>query len=162
MKYKAIFIDIDDTLLDYIPCCREAFDAAMNSLSGEAGLSVQRSVSDNGLSVEDGLSGSERAEQLTRWMEQQKPYLNPEFKLMDLRAVLPMNRTYLSQFINDTYGCSFYQFVNRYRIEEAQRLMREHPDMRLSDVATRSGFSSRRVFSQIFTREAGTTPTEWK
>ena len=27
--YKAIFIDIDDTLLDYIPCCREAFDAAM-------------------------------------------------------------------------------------------------------------------------------------
>ena len=29
MKYQAIFIDIDDTLLDYIPCCREAFEAAM-------------------------------------------------------------------------------------------------------------------------------------
>jgi len=29
MHYKAIFIDIDDTLLDYIPCCREAFDAAL-------------------------------------------------------------------------------------------------------------------------------------
>ena len=29
MRYKAIFIDIDDTLLDYIPCCREAFEAAM-------------------------------------------------------------------------------------------------------------------------------------
>ena len=55
MQYKAIFIDIDDTLLDYIPCCRAAFDAAMESLSGEAGLSVKRSVSDNGLSVEDGL-----------------------------------------------------------------------------------------------------------
>lgn len=27
--YKAIFIDIDDTILDYIPCCREAFDAAL-------------------------------------------------------------------------------------------------------------------------------------
>ena len=32
MKYKAIFIDIDDTLLDYVPCCREAFDAAMKAL----------------------------------------------------------------------------------------------------------------------------------
>ena len=31
--YKAVFIDIDDTLLDYIPCCREAFDAAMMQLS---------------------------------------------------------------------------------------------------------------------------------
>ena len=29
MRYKAIFIDIDDTILDYIPCCREAFDAAI-------------------------------------------------------------------------------------------------------------------------------------
>ena len=29
VTYKAIFIDIDDTLLDYIPCCREAYDAAM-------------------------------------------------------------------------------------------------------------------------------------
>ena len=29
MKYKAIFIDIDDTLLDYIPCCRAAFEVAM-------------------------------------------------------------------------------------------------------------------------------------
>ena len=32
MQYKAIFIDIDDTLLDYIPCCREAFDAAIEEL----------------------------------------------------------------------------------------------------------------------------------
>lgn len=30
--YKAIFIDIDDTLLDYIPCCREAFDYALHQL----------------------------------------------------------------------------------------------------------------------------------
>ncbi len=29
MKYKAVFIDVDDTLLDYVPCCREAYDAAM-------------------------------------------------------------------------------------------------------------------------------------
>ena len=31
MRYKAIFLDIDDTLLDYIPCCREAFDAAVEA-----------------------------------------------------------------------------------------------------------------------------------
>lgn len=57
--YKAIFIDIDDTLLDYIPCCREAFDAAMNSLSGIAGLSAERSVSNNGLSGIAGPSGED-------------------------------------------------------------------------------------------------------
>ena len=98
---------------------------------------------------------------LEQWMRETKPYLNPNFKLMDLRAVLPMNRTYLSQFINDTYGCSFYQFANRYRIEEAQRLMRECPKMKLSDVATRSGFASPIVFSSVFSKETGVNPREW-
>ena len=37
MKYKAIFIDIDDTLLDYIPCCREAFLSALSALETENG-----------------------------------------------------------------------------------------------------------------------------
>ena len=36
MQYKAIFIDIDDTILDYVPCCREAFDAAMKSIEPSA------------------------------------------------------------------------------------------------------------------------------
>ena len=31
--HQAIFIDIDDTLLDYIPCCREAFDSAIEQIS---------------------------------------------------------------------------------------------------------------------------------
>ncbi len=32
MRFKAIFIDIDDTLLDYVPCCREAFFEALPPL----------------------------------------------------------------------------------------------------------------------------------
>ncbi len=99
---------------------------------------------------------------LEKWIESEKPYLQSDFQLMDLREVLPLNRSYLSQLINSAYGCSFYQWVNRLRIEEAKRLMREQPDLKIQDVADRCGFSSRRVFSQIFTRETGTTPTEWK
>lgn len=53
---------------------------------------------------------------LEQWMEHEKPYTNPNFRLIDLQQVLPMNRTYLSQFIHREYGCTFYQFVNRYRI----------------------------------------------
>ena len=36
MRYKAIFIDIDDTILDYIPCCREAFDRALEALNASS------------------------------------------------------------------------------------------------------------------------------
>jgi len=104
---------------------------------------------------------SERVRKLEQWMETEKPYLNPNFKLIDLMQVLPMNRTYLSEFINSTYGCTFYQFVTRYRIEEAKRLMRECPELKLAEIATLSGFSSQSAFTKIFTKETGQTPREW-
>lgn len=98
---------------------------------------------------------------LESWMEDEKPYLNPDFRLLDLRQVLPLNRTYLSQLINNEYGCSFYQFVTNYRIEEAKRLMREHPDKKLQEISDQCGFSSPTVFSRVFVREVGMTPREW-
>ena len=99
---------------------------------------------------------------LEEWMEKEKPYTNAEFRLMDLRQVLPLNRTYLSLLINEEYGCTFYQFVTNYRIAEAKRLMRTNPYIKMHEVAERSGFSSAVVFSRIFSRETGMTPSEWK
>jgi len=106
-------------------------------------------------------AGAEYRAQLEQWMETEKPYLNPDFRLADLRQVLPLNRTYLSQLINAEYGCNFYQFVTNYRIEEAKRLMRENPNLQMQEIAERCGFSSPTIFSRVFSRETGKTPREW-
>ena len=98
---------------------------------------------------------------LEAWMEKEKPYCNPEFRLIDLGRVLPMNRTYLSQFIRNEYGCNFYQFVNRYRIEEAKRLKLEHPELKVQDVSARCGFSSPTVFARTCAAIEDMTPREW-
>ena len=101
------------------------------------------------------------AETLERWMQTEKPYLNKDFRLTDLQRILPLNRTYLSQLINTAFGCTFYQYVTNYRIKEAKRLMREQPEMKVSDVSDRCGFSSPTVFGRTFARETGLTPSEW-
>ena len=98
---------------------------------------------------------------LETWLAKDKPYLNPDFQLMDLRKALPLNRTYLSQLINMEYGCSFFQWVNGLRIEEAKRLKTEHPDWTAQDIAERCGFSSVRVFYRTLSRETGMTFKEW-
>jgi len=98
---------------------------------------------------------------LENWLEKEKPYLNTDFQLMDLHRVLPLNRTYLSQLINTEYGCSFYQWVNGLRIDEAKRLKTEHPDWTAQDIAERCGFSSARVFYRTLSRETGMTSKEW-
>ena len=107
------------------------------------------------------LTNAEYRATLEQWMETERPYRNPEFRLLDLQQILPINRTYLSQLINTEYGCNFYQFVTNYRIEDAKRLMTEHPEWKLQDIAEQCGFSSPVVFSRTFTRETGMTPSEW-
>ena len=98
---------------------------------------------------------------LVRWMTHGKPYQNMDFKLLDLRRVLPLDRDVLSQFIHDEFGCNFYHFVNGYRVEEAKRLMKAKPDMKILDISLRCGFSSPSVFSRVFTSFTGVTPSEW-
>jgi len=128
--------------------------------------STEDSSSDTAVPEPDDASVADEAtmanrQKLEQWMEHDKPYLNPDFRLIDLQQVLPMNRTYLSQFIHAEYNCSFYQFVGHYRVEEAKRMMREHPDMKFTTVATRCGFSSPVVFTRIFSAFTGKTPSEW-
>lgn len=96
-----------------------------------------------------------------QWMIAEKPYLNPDFQLNDLRAILPVNRTYLSRFVNAEYGCSFYKLVNRYRVAEAKRIMHANPKLRVAEVALQCGYSSVNVFSRIFVQETGMAPRDW-
>ena len=111
--------------------------------------------------VEELHSAAAYRENLDAWMDAEKPYLNPDLQLLDLRRVVPLNRTYLSQFINAEYGCSFYHWVNGLRVAEAKRIITEHPEMTLEEVSKHCGFSSRRLFTQIFARATGMTPREW-
>lgn len=136
---------------DNVQCTKDDSDSA----------GVLTSDSDSGLTSnsDSGLADSIRI--FEQWMQTDKPYLNPDFQLTDLRRVLPTNRSYLSHLINTAYGCSFYHLVNRYRVDEAQRLITERPEMKMADVAAACGFSSPAVFSRTFARETGLSPREW-
>ena len=107
------------------------------------------------------MPNAELRNKLEAWMETEKPFLNPDFQLIDLGEVLPMNRTYLSQFIHTEYGCSFYHFVSHYRIEEAKRLITEKPELKIQEISALCGFSSPTVFSRTFASVTGKTPREW-
>ena len=59
--------------------------------------------------------GRQRVE---KYLENKKPYLNPEFKITDMARDLFSNRTYISAFINREYGVNFNRFINNYRLKE--------------------------------------------
>ena len=100
-------------------------------------------------------------ERITRYMDEQHPYLNSELKMQDVADALGTNRTYVSNCIRSQRGCSFNQFINTYRVEYAQQLLRQHPDKKISEVWMLSGFSSESSFFRVFKAVTGKTPKDW-
>lgn len=100
-------------------------------------------------------------ERICHYMEEQQPYLSSELKVQDVSDVLGTNRTYVSNCIRSQRGCSFSQFVNTYRIEYAQQLLRQHPDKKIAEVSMASGFSTESSFFRAFKVVTGMAPKEW-
>ena len=97
---------------------------------------------------------------LERWMETEKPFMNKDFKLLDVMQALPLNRSYLSRMFNEAYGETFFSFVMRYRIDESVRMLEFRPDLTVARIAQLCGFSSASVFGRAFLKNKGITPKE--
>lgn len=95
-------------------------------------------------------------------MDEQRLFLRPGLKVSDIAAALGTNSRYVSDCINVVKGIPFAQFINEYRMDYAKQLMREQPDMKISAVATESGFSNDKAMTRYFKEHTGMTPTEWK
>lgn len=100
-------------------------------------------------------------ERISRYMDEQQPYLSSELKVQDMADALGTNRTYISNCIRSQRGCSFSQLVNIYRVEYAQQLLCQHPMKKISEVWMASGFSSESSFFRAFKAVTDTTPKEW-
>jgi AraC-like DNA-binding protein len=79
-----------------------------------------------------------------------------------MASVLGTNRTYVSNYINSRYECSFYDWVGSLRLSVAKRLLVEKPDMTLEEVALQSGFTSQSNFTHYFKSVEKIPPGKWR
>ncbi|MDF9800236.1 AraC-like DNA-binding protein [Catalinimonas alkaloidigena] len=117
--------------------------------------------------VKSGLSTEEAevyTEQLLQYMKLERPYLSPELKLGDLAGKLEVSRHHLSQIINGQLGLTFSDFVNRYRVEEAQRILADadYRELKILAVAFEAGFNTKASFYNAFRKMTGTSPKRYR
>ncbi|WP_139923068.1 AraC family transcriptional regulator [Hymenobacter sp. DG01] len=101
-------------------------------------------------------------ERLHQHMEASRPYLAPELTLGELAAQLHTNPSWLSRVINTGCGQNFNDYINEYRVREAERRLRD-PQFRhytLLAIALESGFNSKSTFNRVFRKLRGATPSE--
>ncbi len=108
--------------------------------------------------------GREYLQQVLRLMKQDKLFLDSELTLKKMAAQVGANTSSLSKALNENLGMGFSDFVNHFRIEEAQRIMTA--DVRgewdLVDICYEVGFNSMSSFYRVFKMHAGATPMEFQ
>ena len=102
--------------------------------------------------------------QLLTYMKNEIPYLESELSLIKLSKLLNTTTHILSYVINSGFNESFYQFINKYRIEEAKKLIADPKMNHLSilGIGFKVGFNSKSVFNTVFKNMTSQTPSEFK
>ena len=72
------------------------------------------------------------------------------------------NRTYLSNFINTQFKCTFRDWINNLRIEESKNLLIEEANLSIEQVAHKVGFASDSHFGRVFSAHEGSSPAKWR
>lgn len=98
---------------------------------------------------------------LTNSLEYIHMNYNQDIRLRDVAAFCCCSESYISHSFKKNMNCNINQFVNRVRIEHAQRMILQG-EATMREIADQCGFSDPNYFSTVFLREVGMSPTKYK
>jgi len=94
----------------------------------------------------------------------EKPYLNPELSIKKLAEDIKIQTHHLSWVINEKFECNFFDFINKYRVEEMkEKLMDErYKHIKIEEIAYSCGFNSKATFNRVFKKYCNLSPGEFQ
>lgn len=100
---------------------------------------------------------------LLAYIDEKKPYLDPDLSLRSLAGQIGIHPNQLSWLINESMGKNFNEFINKYRVDAFKSFSTDPKNAHLTliGLAYDSGFNSKTVFNVSFKKETGITPKEF-
>ncbi len=99
---------------------------------------------------------------LINLMEKDKPYLDSELRIVHLAKKLNLSRHHMSQVINQQFDLSFFDFINKYRVDNAKKMISKDNNLSMTEILYSSGFNNRVSFYKAFKKFTQMTPSEYK
>ena len=85
---------------------------------------------------------------------------DPNFNVQQLISEAGVSRAQLHRKMKEITGVSAADFIRNLRLQQAERLIREHK-VNITQIAYTVGFNNQSHFSTVFRRYYGLTPTEY-
>jgi AraC-like DNA-binding protein len=113
----------------------------------------------------DGISPTkELLIKLNKLIEHEKPYRNSTLSLKELAESLEVSTRDISLLINNELNQNFFDFINRYRINEAKELLGnpENKKVTILEIMYDVGFNSKSSFNTAFKKYTNKTPSQFR
>jgi AraC-like DNA-binding protein len=91
-----------------------------------------------------------------------KLYLDPSLNIERFAQRIDLKTKDVSFYINTQLKCNFFEFINTYRVQEAQRLLIEEREASVNEIMRRSGFTSTSSFFRAFKKITGVSPNQFR
>ena len=95
---------------------------------------------------------------ITRYLQE---HLAEELSLSVLADQFHLNPQYISQLFKSEIGVNFLAYLTSIRMEKAKKLLLSTP-LSVAEVAERSGYGDYRVFTKVFKKSEGVTPSQYR
>lgn len=82
--------------------------------------------------------------------------------LSDVAEHCSVSSSYLSDLFHKQLGISYLKYITGMRMEQAAKLLKSHPDMRIFEVAAQTGFLSDKHFISVFKKHYGVSPAMYQ
>ncbi len=92
----------------------------------------------------------------------QDHFTEQQFSLRQLAEEFHLSQSYVTRLIKQETGSSFSELLTRMRIDRAVSLLVQSPDMKLVEIAERTGFASQHYFSRVFKEKIGFSPADYR
>jgi len=101
---------------------------------------------------------------LINYLEEEKPYIDPDLQLQNLADYLGIPSYQLSQIINTELQQNFYELINSLRIAEAKHRLVDPAKQHITilAIAFDIGFNSKSTFNTAFKKYTKMTPSQFK
>lgn len=107
--------------------------------------------------LDDYLSTSERAVQM--FLAALPQHAASDWTLAAMAGQCGLSRSQFSDYCRQLTGLTPMQYLTRCRVDLASRLLLDHPELSVTDVAYRCGFNSSQYFATVFRTATGLSPS---
>lgn len=100
---------------------------------------------------------------VTDYLKSSKSYLNPTLTISNIADSIGVSGKDISCAIEKTYNCTFFDYINKLRIERAVKALSMDLENKqnIVTITYQSGFYSKESFYTAFKKNVGKTPSQF-